>query len=119
MGTQYEVARAVVRGDRPVEALTDVGIGIEFTETGRRVTTPAEFLVRRLPLADLAIGLLASWARGTDLRDWASVIMMVPDIEFDDIETDDGVTLLDAIGAAAAGEEVPQAALDVARKLVG
>ena len=45
--------------------------------------------------------------------------MMVSDIEFDDTETDDGVTLLDALGAAAAGEQVPEQALDVARKLVG
>jgi hypothetical protein len=118
MGTQYEVARAVVRGDRPVDALADVGIGIENTAAGRRVTTPAGFLVQ-LPLADLAFGLLASWARSTELRDWASVIMMVSDIEFADIETDDGVTLLDALGAAAAEEEVPEQALDVARKLVG
>lgn len=117
MRSQYEVARAVVRGDRPVEALANLGIEIENTGAGRRVTTPAGFLIH-LPLADLAFGLLASWARGTELRDWASIIMMASDIEFDDIETDYGVTLLDALGAAAAGEEVPEEALDVARKLV-
>ena len=59
---------------------------------------------------------LASSASSTELRDWASVIMMVSDIEFDDIETGDGSALLDALGAAAAGEDVPEQALDVARK---
>lgn len=118
MGTEHEVARAVVRGERPVQALADVGIGIENTEAGRRVTIPTGFLVQ-LPLTDLAFGLLASWARGTELRDWASVVVTVGDIEFDDIETDCGVTLLDALGAAAAGEGVSTEALEVARKLVG
>jgi len=114
--SQHQVVRAVVRGDRPIEALSGAGIQLESTKGGLRVDIPAGFKVE-LPLVDLAFGLLASWARGTELREWASTILAVSEIEFTEIDSRDGEALLDALWTAAAGEGVSDVSLEAARQL--
>ena len=42
-----------------------------------------------LPLSDLAYGLEANSARGTDLRQWASTILMLSDVQIIEAESAD------------------------------
>jgi hypothetical protein len=114
--TQDAVVRAVVRGERPIDDLAQVGVLVKNTERGRRIDVPAGFGVA-LPLQDLAVGLLASWARGTELRDWATVMLMLSDVEFAEMDSSDYEMLLEALWAASAGEELPEESIAVARRL--
>jgi hypothetical protein len=114
--TRDGVVRAVVRGERPIDDLAHVGVLIKQTEQGRRIDVPAELGVA-LPLQDLAAGLLTSWARGTDLRDWATVMLMLSDVEFAEKDSSDYEILLEALWAASAGEELPEEWIVVARRL--
>jgi hypothetical protein len=70
-----------------------------------------------LPLADLAAGLLRQWALGTTLREWAAVVLMLSDVQFQEAESPDEDRLLDAVWSASAGEPVPDDALRLARQL--
>ncbi len=116
MKSQYQVVRDVVRGDRPIGALAEVGVRLERTEEGHRVEIPAEFHVA-LPLVDLACGLLAMGARRMLLREWASTLVAISDIEFHGIDSDDGEALLDALWTAAAGGDMSERSLETARRL--
>jgi hypothetical protein len=40
-----------------------------------------------LPLADLAAGLLRQWALGTTRREWAAVVLMLSDVQFQEGES--------------------------------
>ena len=108
----------VVRGERPIDELAHVGVLVADTEHGRRIEVPAGFVVA-LPLVDLAVGLIASWARGTQLREWAAVMLMLSNIEFSDMDSSDYEMLLEALWAASAGEEIPEESLAVAKRLAG
>lgn len=113
-----EIVRAVVRAEQPVDTLADVGVLVDNVDGVRRIEVPAGFAVM-LPLVDLAVGFVASWATGTELREWATVMLMLSDVEFTDSGSSDYDQLLEGLWAASAGEEVPEESLGVARRLAG
>ena len=114
-GGACEILRAVVRGERPLDALTGVGVRLTFGDGGFRAEVP-EWLGTEIPLADLARGLLSTSARGPELRKWAFTVLAL-DADFDEIDSTDGAALLDALWSASAGQAVSEQSLEVARQL--
>lgn len=111
-----ELLRGVLRGEVDVERLTDVGVETKDAGGGVRISTAVQH-ADEFTLTDLATGLVAQWARGTSLRRWASVILMVDAFQFEEAESEEEQILLDALWTASAGEPVDDAALNLAREL--
>lgn len=112
----HELLRGVLRGELDVERLAEVGIEIEEHPGGLRVSTALQH-ADEFALADLAAGLLSHWARVSSLRRWASVVLMVDAFQFEEAESEEEQVLLDALWSASAGEQVDDAALNLARAL--
>jgi hypothetical protein len=66
-------------------------------------------------LGTVLAGLLAAWARGTDLAEWAIVTREL--VISDEEDSPAWETLMDALWSAAFGEGVPDEALALARSL--
>jgi len=111
-----DVLRAFVRGEVSTDALARLGYNLTSEVGGLRLDAPVSGGVE-LPLADLAAGLLRQWALGTTLREWAAVVLMLSDVQFQEAESPDEDRLLDAVWSASAGEPVPDDALRLARQL--
>jgi hypothetical protein len=111
-----DVLRAFVRGEVPTDALAHLGYNLTGQVGALRLDAPVIEGVE-LPLADLAAGLLRQWALGTTLREWAAVVLMLSDVQFQEAESPDEDRLLDALWSASAGEPVPDHALRLARQL--
>jgi hypothetical protein len=110
-----DVLRASVRGGVSTDALARLGYNLTSEGGGLRLDTPVSERVE-LQLADLAAGLLRQWALGTTLREWAAVVLMLSDVQFQEAESPDEARL-DAVWSASAGELVPDDALRLARQL--
>jgi hypothetical protein len=111
-----DVLRAFVRGEVSTDALTRLGYNLTGEVGWLRLDAPVSEGVE-LPLADLAAGLLRQWALGTTLREWAAVVLMLSDVQFQEAESPDEDLLLDALWSGSAGEPVPDDALRLARRL--
>jgi hypothetical protein len=109
-----ELVRRVVRGEVSYRELSAVGFDLTIDPPTLRGPS---LHIGELPLRDLAIGLLHHWTRGTDLHDWATVMLMASDIQFVEAESEDEAALLDALWAASANEPLTEAAIAVARRV--
>lgn len=120
-GLKQILARAiqldVVRGERPLDALAELGVSLSFGEDKFQADVPHGLNVE-VPLADLAHGLLNVHTRGTELHRWAFTVLAL-DVDFEGIDSTDGQALLEAIGSASAGEAVTPQALELAHRLAG
>ena len=110
------VLRAFARGERGVADLNELGIVVEFRESGVRVDEAAEVDGICVSLEDLATGYVVAWSRGVDdLRQWASVVLCLPALDLADLEDDpDGPALLETLWDAAEGEAT---GIDLAARL--
>lgn len=108
--------RGVLRGEVDIERLTHIGVEIEADGGGLRISTAVQH-ADEFTLADLATELVTHWARGTSVRRWASVILMVDAFQFEEAESEEEQILLDALWTASAGEPIDDAALNLAREL--
>jgi hypothetical protein len=109
---------AFVRGETDTDALRRAGIEVAISDSGLRLWEPPGMPVVTPSREDIASGLLANYALGTTLREWAAVMLAANLIDFVELEAIDDDPLLEALWAAAAGDETPEDALDVARGLV-
>jgi hypothetical protein len=110
------VLRAFVRGELSTDALARLGYSLTGQVGALRLDAPVSEGVE-LPLAELAAGLLRQWVLGTTLREWAAVVLMLSDVQFQEAKSTDEDRLLDALWSASAGEPVPDDALRLARQL--
>jgi hypothetical protein len=110
-----EYVRQIVRGEVSFRDLS--ALGVQLTENGKHLTYSRPLVLDELSLSDLAIGLTTHWLRGSELREWATVMLMLSDIQFVEAESSEEETLLGALWAAAAGEDVDESALALARRL--
>jgi hypothetical protein len=110
------VLRAFVRGEVSTDALAPLGYNLTG-EVGARCLDSSVTTSVELPLADLAAGLLRQWAMGTTVREWASVVLMLSNVQFLEAESHDEERLLDALWSASAGEPVSDDVLTLARQL--
>jgi hypothetical protein len=100
-----DVLRAFVHGEVSTDALARLGYNLTGQVGALRLNAPVAEGVE-LPLADLAAGLLRQSALGTTLREWAAVVLMLSDVQFQEAESTDEDRLLDALWSASAGEPV-------------
>jgi hypothetical protein len=113
------VLRRLVRGEEdPRAAVEALGIKFHDSSGAMALEVPADVDVVELPLSDLARGLLAHWTRGTSLREWASLVLMLDIIQFFEAESPEEDRLVKALWAASAGEDLDEGSLAVARALV-
>ncbi|MEO8694551.1 MAG: hypothetical protein ABI658_13595 [Acidimicrobiales bacterium] len=117
MTTPHNLIRRVVRGEEAPEALERLGVRIETTNGSIRVTPPSDMSIPPCPLSDLARGLLINWALGTDLPTWATTMLMIDAIQFDEADTPQEGQLLDAVWAAMTDQPIDDDALNLARRL--
>jgi hypothetical protein len=109
-----EPVRRVVRGDASYRELSTVGFEVTLDPPALRGPSME---IAELPLRDLATGLLDHWTLGTDLHDWATVMLMASVIQFAEAESDDETALLSALWSASANEPLTEAAIAVARRV--
>ena len=98
-------------------ALATLGFSIQGEPPHLRITYPSVATVVSFPIADLATGLIAMWARGTDLALWASVVLMVDRIDVADLDSVDGQVLINALWDAAGGGLVSDEAINTAHRI--
>lgn len=118
MTDEIDVLRAFVRGESEWQMLHTIGVSVEFDAECLKVEEPARAPTYEPTADDVAAGLLAHWAIGTTLRDWASVLLATGMIDLSSLEDhSDGEALLNALWDAAEGSEPTQQALDAARRV--
>ena len=116
--TPHNLIRSVVRGDEAPEVLERLGVRIETCNGLIRVTPPSDMTIpHSYPLSDLARGLLVNWAVGTGLPTWATTMLMVDAIQFEEADSPQEGQLLDAVWAAMTDQPIDDDALDLARQL--
>jgi hypothetical protein len=110
-----DVLRAFVRGEVPTDALARLGYNLTG-EVGALQTlrlSRAWSCRWRILLPDcFAIGAL-----GTTPGEWAAVVLMLADVQFQEAESPDEDRLLDALWSASVGEPVPDDAVRLAHQL--
>ena len=106
-----------MRGEEAPEALERLGVRIETHNGSIRVTPPSDMTIPPYPLSDLARGLLVNWAVGTGLPAWATTMLMVDAIRFEEADSPQEGQLLDAVWAAMTDQPIDDEALDLARQL--
>jgi hypothetical protein len=114
------VIREFVRGERDSSALTTLGASLELGDDTVHLDEPADAPVYDATASDVAVGLLANWAVGSSLRDWARVLLATGMVDLSSLEDDPrGDTLLNALWDAAEGSGPSDRQLHVARQLAG
>lgn len=108
------LVRAVGRGEAPVSDLSALGIIVAGDPPALSITVPPDVPLV-VTLADLSTGLLAEWARGTDLAVWAFVVRELVNVAEENSQAWD--LLMNALWSAAFGEDVSEEALSLARSL--
>jgi hypothetical protein len=108
---------AFIRGDADADALDDPRIEMIISDDGVRMWEAPGVPTVVPSQEDVASGLLANYARGTTLKQWASVVLAANFIDFVELEVDDDELLLEALWAASAGEEISEESLRAAREL--
>ena len=115
--TPHSLIRLVVRGEEAPEVLERLGVRIETCNGLIKVTPPSNMTIPPYPLSDLARGLLINWAVGTGLPTWATTMLMVDAIQFEEADSPQEGQLLDAVWAAMTDQPIDDDALDLARQL--
>jgi hypothetical protein len=115
--TPHNLIRRVVRGEESPEVLEQLGVRIETCNGLIKVTPPRDMAIPPFPLSDLAHGLLVNWAVGTGLPTWATTMLMVDAIQFEEADSPQEGRLLDAVWAAMTDQPIDDDALDLARQL--
>ena len=106
-----------MRGEGAPESLERLGVRIETHNGSIKVTPPIDMTIPPYPLSDLARGLLVNWAVGTGLPTWATTMLMVDAIRFEEADSPQEGQLLDAVWAAMTDQPIDDEALDLARQL--
>ena len=115
-----DVIRDFVRGERDSGALTTLGASLELDDDAVHLDEPSDAPVYDATVSDIAVGLLANWAVGTSLRDWARVLLSPGMVDLSSLEDDPrGETLLNALWDAADGSGPSDRQLHVARQVAG
>jgi hypothetical protein len=107
--------RAVATGQGSVSDLAPIGVFVSGDPPDWSVTLQRDIPEVRVSLGELSTGLLAAWATGTDLAEWALVTREL--VVVDEEDSPPWETLMNALWAAAFGEGVPDEALVLARRL--
>jgi hypothetical protein len=117
---QPDLVRGFVRGDIDWLSLEALGVKVDLDEDVARLEAPAGIPGFVPSLGDVAAGVLkaaSSHAPAPDGRDWARVLLNANFIDLVALEGSiDGEQLLEAIWTLAAGEQLDEAAIDVARR---
>jgi hypothetical protein len=106
---------AFIRGDADADALDDPRIEMIISDDGVRMGEAPGVPTVVPSQEDVASGLLANYARGTTLKQWASVVLAANFIDLVELEVGDNELLLEALWAASADEEIPEESLQAAR----
>jgi hypothetical protein len=104
-------------GNGSVADLAILSILIEGEPPQLEVTIPAGTPEVQVSPADLSRGLLAAWARGTDLGEWAAATRSLVILDGEDSPVWE--VLMNALWAASFGDPIPDEALTLARSLAG
>jgi len=115
--TERELIRSVVRGDLDLWALEKIGVVLEGEPPLMALSTRGHVPMVEVELSDLAYGLLARWAKGTDLAKWATVLLDADFIHFANEDAVSWGTLVDALWAASFFGSVSDEALALARSM--
>lgn len=103
--TQDDVIR-FVRGEKPWGMLVSPGVSIEFVEGKLRAETSGKALATPTP-ADIARGFVQYKENAAALREWASVILAIDEIDLGALDRDpDGEALREALWDAASGDAI-------------
>ena len=110
--------RRVVRGEAEVERLREIGVRFSQSETKFELFEPGGLPTLAPELSDLAVGILAYWAKGGDeAQQWARVILgasgMIDLVALEDSEIGD--QLLEAIWTLSEGAPIPDETIEVLR----
>ncbi len=118
MTARSDVLRDFVRGESEWEALRALGATIKLDADRLQLEEPPDAPVYEATATDVAVGLLANWAIGTTLRDWARVLLASAMVDLSSLEDDErGEALLNALWDAAGGADPSDDALESARIL--
>jgi hypothetical protein len=109
--------RDCASGEGSVLDLASVGIRVEGETPQLAISIPSGIPEVLVSPAEVSRGLLAAWARGTDLAEWAFVTRALVTLEGEDSPVWE--TLMGALWSAAFGEPIPDETLTLARSLAG
>jgi hypothetical protein len=116
MSERTNVLRDFVRGESDSDALSAVGASLAIEDDVVRLDEPAGAPVYGATATDVAVGMLANWALGTPLRDWARVLLATGMVDLSSLEDDPlGEALLNALWDAAEGAGPSESQLEIAR----
>lgn len=102
--SESSLIRDFVRGRRESNALTVLGASLALGDDVLRLSEPATAPVYEATATDVAVGLLASWAIGTTLQQWARVLLATGMVDLSSLEDHPrGEALLNAVWGAADG----------------
>ena len=98
--------------------LRRLGLDISFAG-GVQIEIPGEWPTVEPSVHDLAAGLLKQWALGGEaLRQWASVVLALANVNLASLEVDpEGEELLEGLWDAASGQGLSESSLSVVRRL--
>lgn len=120
MTAETDALRRFVRGESEWQVLLSLGASVDLDADGLSLEEPADAPVYEPSVQDVAAGLLAHWAIGTSLRDWARLILATGMVDLVSLEDHPaGEVLLNALWDAAGGSDVSEAAVEAAREVVG
>jgi hypothetical protein len=113
-----ETALAVARGDAPWDALQSLGVEIIVDPERIEMRFPHALPDAKASVRDLALGFIRHWTLGSDLREWATVILGADFIDFVDLDDHPHHdVLVEALWSASAGESVPRESIAVIRRV--
>lgn len=111
--------RAAVRGEEDWSVLTALGATIVETSTGLSMKEPPGLPTYSATPQDVATGFISTLTRGTDLKQWARVLLATGTVELDQIEDHPFADeILEAVWDAAGGSEPAEAQLALMRRLL-
>jgi len=112
-----DLIRALATGNASVSELAALGVLVEGEVPHLEVTVLAGIPAVQVSPGELSLGLLAAWARSTDLAEWAAVTREVVVLDGEDSPVWE--ILMNALWSAAFGEPIPEEVLALAQSLAG
>lgn len=111
--------RAAVRGEEDWSVLTEMGAVTDHTSAGLSLEEPAGLPVYSATPQDVATGFISTWARGTDLKQWATVLLATGTVQLDLVEDHPlADEILEAVWDATGGSEPADPQLSLMRGLL-
>jgi len=108
----------VVRGDEEWQKLLTIGITIRMDPSSCEIEEPAGITDAVPKMSELACGFIRNWALGSELHDWARVVLGINAIDLKALEEDDrGEVLLDALWTAAEEGSISDDVIELIRQL--